>query len=245
MQLPIAITPASVNINEYTYLIYGRPKIGKTTFASKFPNALFIATEHGHKFVSVYRVNPTSWEDIKTLVGRLINEEHSYKTVVVDTADNLFIMCAKYICRGLGIDHQSDAEFGKAYDRIKLELMAFTNALTQHGLGVVFISHTEDREINEKITKADDEGHHVSYIEKVKKTDSTLSGTAKKVIHGLCDMIFYCYGDDEQKRWLRTKETTTIVAGDRSGMLPEVMPLDFDVFKQHLTEGSGEGGNSD
>jgi hypothetical protein len=86
---------------------------------------------------------------------------------------------------------------------------------------VIFISHvkTQDLELGNR---------------KISYTDSTLNNTAKKIIHGLCDYIFYVYVDLNGKRWLRTKGTETVNAGDRSGRLPEVMELDAERLKTEL-----------
>ena len=44
------ITPHEVSrdLKGYTVLLYGEPKTGKTTTASKFPNALLLAFETGY-----------------------------------------------------------------------------------------------------------------------------------------------------------------------------------------------------
>jgi len=241
MALPKTKTPPSNNINEYTYLIYGEPKVGKTTFASNFPNAIFAATEAGHRFVEVYKQDIRNWDDFKQLARDLIKEEHEFKTLVVDTVDNLYTMAAKSVCMEMGISHQSDADFGKAYDRIKQQLMDIITALTQRGMGMVFLSHVDTREITHHRNVSDGKGGHVVAEVKTKVTDATLSGSAKKVIRGLCDMIFYCYIDDRGDRWLRTKQTETIVAGDRSGKLPAVMSLDYKQLEQALMGQTREG----
>jgi len=234
MPLPKAKTPKSNDINSYTYLIYGEPKVGKTTFASKYPNALFIATEAGHKFVEVYQTNPKSWTDIKKTARELLTEEHDYKTVVIDTADNMVMMVARSVCNQMNLQHEADADFGKAYSRIKQEIMDVVSALTRHGLGVVFISHVDMRETTMHQNVSDGKGGHRLTEVKSKMIDATLSGSAKKIIRGLCDMIFYCYIDDNSKRWIRTKQTESIMAGDRSGKLPAVMPLDYEKFENEL-----------
>ena len=50
--LPDTKSVTESSISNYTTLIYGDPKSGKTTVAADFPGALFAATEAGHKFVN-------------------------------------------------------------------------------------------------------------------------------------------------------------------------------------------------
>ncbi len=46
-------------------VVYGPEGIGKTTFASKFPNPLFIGTEGSTKQLDVARMpTPQSWEEL-------------------------------------------------------------------------------------------------------------------------------------------------------------------------------------
>jgi GTPase SAR1 family protein len=247
--LPTKKSVPEFNLDEYTYLIYGEPKVGKTTFASHFPNAIFLATEAGHKFIECFKVDINGdikdesgkvvkkvlpFEHFKLVCRDLIKAEHEYKTVVIDTADNLYIMAAKSVCRKMGIEHESDADFGKAYSRIKEEIMTVIHALTQHGLGVVFISHVDNREVTISQTISDGNGEHITAEVTKKQIDATLSGSAKKLIRGLCDMIFYCYIDDKGKRWFRTKQNESIVAGDRSGKLPPIMPLSYTALEKEL-----------
>jgi hypothetical protein len=129
--------------------------------------------------------------------------------------------CSKFVYKKHDIEHASELGFGRGYDAIKQEFMAPINYLSQKGYGIIFISHTKTADLelgNRKITY----------------TDSTLNNTAKKVIHGLCDYIFHAYADLNGKRWLRTKGTETVNAGDRSGRLPEVMELDAEQLKTEL-----------
>jgi len=50
----------------------------------------------------------------------------------------------------------------------------------------------------------------------------------------MCDIILYVHQDDTDDRFIRTKPTKNINAGDRTGRLPEIMPLDFKLIKECL-----------
>ena len=227
MELPTAKSSPVRDIRDYTFLIYGQPKAGKTTFCSNFEGALFIATEPGHKFQEIYKVDPKNWRDIQMIAKHLLNTEHDFKTIVIDTADNAYKMCGDYVKQKNNIQHESDLGFGKGYALIKDEFMRVINALAQKGFGIVFISHAQTREIEENGIKR-------------AFTDTTLGGSASKVISGLCDFIFYASIDANGKRTIRTKANPSVNAGDRSGKLPEIMPLDFKTLENALTKNEGE-----
>lgn len=227
MKLPQAKSKPVSDIRDYTFLIYGQPKAGKTTFCSNFEGALFIATEPGHKFQEIYKLDPQSWMDIRQIVKNLLTTKHDFKTVVIDTADNAYKMCADYIKKQNNIKHESDLGFGKGYALIKDEFMSVINALAQKGFGIVFISHAQTREVEENGIKR-------AY------TDTTMGGSASKVISGLCDFIFYAYIDNDGNRLIKTKGSPNINAGDRSGKLPETIALDYETIVKELTNQLGE-----
>jgi hypothetical protein len=67
-------------------VIYGVESVGKTTFASKFPNPLFLDIEGGSAHLDVDRAeNCSTWKEL----GERIQEAKStdYQTIVVDSAD--------------------------------------------------------------------------------------------------------------------------------------------------------------
>ena len=69
-------------------LVYGPEGIGKTTFASHFPDPLFIDTEGSTKELDVARLPaPSSWTILKEEVRHVIQNPNICKTLVIDTAD--------------------------------------------------------------------------------------------------------------------------------------------------------------
>jgi GTPase SAR1 family protein len=56
MKLPEKVKPKVMDFREYKFLIYGDPGSGKSTFASKFPDAIFIPTEPGLNFLEVNQI---------------------------------------------------------------------------------------------------------------------------------------------------------------------------------------------
>ena len=83
-------------------VVYGPEGIGKSTFASKFPNPLFIDTEGSTKKLNVKRLpKPTSWQMLKDEITDVINERPC-KTLVIDTADWAEHLCVESVCRSHG-----------------------------------------------------------------------------------------------------------------------------------------------
>lgn len=227
MPLPRSRSKREPNYLKKTYLIYGLPKTGKTTIASHLGDdeenlVLFFATEPGHKFQEIYKWEkenhdgPTRWEDFLQCCRELATSEHQFKCLVIDTVDNLYKWCSDYVCAKFKIDHESDLGFGKGYSLIKDEFSKPLNYLAQKGMGLIFISHAQTRDI--EVGKR-----------KFSRTDTTLPSGAAKFINGLCDYIFYFHQDSEGKRFIRTKQTENVNAGDRSGALPDLIDYTEDV----------------
>ena len=72
-------------------MIYGSPKIGKTTFcATQLPNVLLLAAEVGyHAIPGVRAIDITKWSDVKKIVKQLDSPQakEMYSTIVFDTID--------------------------------------------------------------------------------------------------------------------------------------------------------------
>lgn len=222
MKLPVTKKPKETDLREYKFLIYGSPKSGKSTFASSFPDAIFIPTEPGLKFLECNVITDDegkpmtvkNWKEFVEAVKMICTVEHQFKTVVIDTADNAWDFCSRHVLQKREIEHESDEGFGKGYTMVKREFSGLINQLANHGFGIVFISHEKQGEREERGVKR-------MYI------DSSLGSSGKSYINGLCDFIFYAYRDASGKRLMRTKASPNINAGDRSGTLPEILPLDF------------------
>ncbi len=69
-------------------VIYGAEGIGKSTFASQFPNPLFLDTEGGTSSLNVRRVKcGKDWSYLLSCVDEVIKDPSICKTLVIDTAD--------------------------------------------------------------------------------------------------------------------------------------------------------------
>jgi len=214
--------------------MYGSPKAGKSTTASKLGDdeenkVLFFCTEPGHKFLEIYKYKlpedkePTSWDHFKNCCRELSTAEHDFKMLTIDTVDNLWEWCSQYVLHKYNVEHPSDLAFGKGYSLIRDEFLAPIKYLGQVGMGLSFLSHakTVEKELGPR---------------KITYTTSTLPNTAAKLIHGLCDYILFFDTDLEGNRYIRTKGTELINAGDRSGKLPEVLKMDAKLLIDELTK---------
>lgn len=228
MPLPTEKTKAITDIGKLSILIYGSPKIGKSTFASQFPNALFIATEPGLNHLEVFQMPVSTWDEFLAVCADIAKGEHTFKTIVIDTIDNAYKLCADYICAKEKIRHEGDLEYGKAYAFIRAELNRVLWKLAHLGYGLILVSHAVDKEIKTRTGKQI-------------KTTPTLPESAVKMIISFVDIICYIDTEDETdetgtvkntRRVIHTKPNTYYIAGDRTGRLPETIELSYDAFSK-------------
>ena len=124
--LPTHKTPARTDLADLTVLLYGAPKIGKSTFCSQSDRAVFLATEAGLNHLETYQVPVASWPELLDACAEIAAGEHNFRTVIIDTIDNALQMCEHYVCERQGIKHPSDLDFGKGYSLVTNE---FTRVL--------------------------------------------------------------------------------------------------------------------
>jgi hypothetical protein len=82
-------------------LIYGTKKIGKTSLAAQFPDALFMMFEPGGKALSIYQVDCSTWSNALGYLDLLEAQKKAgtlkYRTIVLDTGFEAFQKCFEYI----------------------------------------------------------------------------------------------------------------------------------------------------
>ena len=72
-------------------VVFGPEGIGKSTLAAQFPAPVFLDTEGGTHHLDVARLPaPKSWDDVTKAVTALATEAHEFKTLVLDTVEQLF-----------------------------------------------------------------------------------------------------------------------------------------------------------
>ena len=80
-------------------VIYGPPKVGKTTLASDAPSPIFVCTEDGADGIAVDQYpRATTWAELLANVHAVAGEKHEYQTLVVDTMNGAAELCEQHIC---------------------------------------------------------------------------------------------------------------------------------------------------
>ncbi len=203
VSLPSRKEPPKENLSDFNVLIYGEPKIGKTSLCSYFPEALFLMTEPGAEALEVYKRNIDTWKDFKDYI-KLLKNDKKFNTVIIDTVDNLYNLCFKYMCESvLFIEHpQDEKDYGKSWGEIKKEFKNTITELLKIDKGIIFISHAQEKEINTLTGLS------------FNKISPALPKQGFEFITAIIDCIFF-YSYIGKKRFLFLEGDEYITAGHR------------------------------
>lgn len=170
-------------------VVYGPEGIGKSTFASKFPDPVFIDTEGSTNDMDVARLpRPTSWTMLLEEIDYVKKTVGLCKTLVIDTIDWAEQLCVEYICAKHSKSGIEDFGYGNGYVYTKEEFGRFLNRLTdviEAGVNVVLTAHAQLR----KFEQPDEMGAYDRWELKLgKKTQSQTSPLVKE----WADMLLFC-----------------------------------------------------
>jgi hypothetical protein len=138
-------------------LLYGPPKIGKTTLAAEFPAPVYIQTEEGTpkdlEIVSFGNIG--TFSDVLDAIAALYSEDHNFRTLVVDSLSALEPMVWRETCQRNGWTSIETPGYGKGYVEADLVWQEFITAVTSlrrdKNMGVVLIAHSEIKRIEDPI----------------------------------------------------------------------------------------------
>ena len=101
---------------------YGSEGIGKSTFASQFPDPLFIDVEGGTKQLDIARFpQPDTWSELLAMVDAVIAEPTICQTLVIDTIDRAETLLSAQLLAESGVDsiEKYGGGYGKGYTAIQ------------------------------------------------------------------------------------------------------------------------------
>lgn len=134
-------------------VIYGTDGIGKSSFAAAAPAPIFISAEDGTAHLDVTRFPmPESWGDILDAIGVLYEQDHAFKTVVLDSADWAEQIARDAVCIENNVPSIETIPYGKgwvfAQEKI-MQLLRGFDALYAKGMNVIIVAHAQIKPFND------------------------------------------------------------------------------------------------
>ena len=185
-------------------VVYGPEGIGKSTFASRFPDPVFIDTEGSTNHMDVSRLpRPSSWQMLSEEIAYVKAHPDICKTLVVDTIAWAEQLCVESICAKHNKSGIEDFGYGNGYVYTKEEFGRFLNSLEdviEKGINVVLTAHAQLR----KFEQPDEMGSYDRWELKLgKKTQSQTSPLVKEWADMLLFVNYKTYSvavDDKGKK---------------------------------------------
>jgi hypothetical protein len=210
--------------NSAVWLIYGDPKVGKSTLASQFPSPIFLATEPGLANIECYQLEITSYQELIEAGQLLKKGDHDFQTVIIDTIDVMGDIVQDFTCDQLEIDHPADAGYGKGWYEFRKKLMGALTSFSLLGMHLVMVSHSKER-----VDEGGDSGTKIL---------PALTGKLAESVMGFADVIFYCQAkrvDGKIIRTITTEGCNLLIAGSRYSEIPAELPMSFEAVKRCFT----------
>jgi len=224
-------------------LIYGPAGVGKTTFGAAAPNPIFLPIEDGlGKIEADAFPTPKSYQDVRSALDSLIQGEHEYRTLIVDSLDWLEPLIWAHTCEANKWQSIEQPGYGRGYvEALKYwrEFLDRVNYLrSEKRMATVLIGHSAVKRFEAPDAEAFDR-----YVIK-------LQNKAADLVSEHSDAIFFANqvyqtiktedrgrvrtrGTGSGERVMYTEERPAWVAKNRFG-LPAEMPLDWSEFMKAL-----------
>ena len=226
-------------------VLYGVEGIGKSSFAARFPQPVFIDTEGGTGRLDVQRLPaPDSWQMLLDEAAAAADGQVPCQTLVLDTADWAEKLCMAGVCARFKVKGIEDIGYGKGYTYVKEDFAQLLDVLEKviaSGRHVVVIAHAAVA----KFEQPDAVGSYDRWVMKTSKQVAPL-------LREWCDMLLFAnYKTVVEKagtrpssknkasgarRVLYTTHNACWDAKNRFG-LPDEVPFDYESIRA-IVDGS-------
>ena len=202
---------------DFSLLLFGPPKIGKTTFGASFPDSLLIECEpKGARYINGRVINVGSLDELRDVFKLLKNDPGYCKTVVIDTLDRIAQWVEAEVCEDMGLSNimesKKGAKHGAQWAEYSHRILTQLEGWKLLGKRVVFLAHTKKAEI-------DGEGLVIS-----PKTINLYGQAANRVL-SIVENVGHMYarkGDmNKPERVLSFAPGTVVEAGARHPLLAD------------------------
>ena len=194
----------AVSNNPKVMLLYGAPKVGKTTALSQLNDCLIIDTEQGASMVDGYIEEVNSREELITILKEA-KDGHEYKYVAIDTIDKIADWAEKSVCAEEGVTAIADLAYGKGFALVREKVLNTIKVMKEIFPHVIVIGHR-------KWARAILDSKAI-----VEPESLDLTGKLKNMLMADCDAIGYVYRDEDKgKLMVSFKANEALEAGSRS-----------------------------
>lgn len=258
--LSIEPVKVSTDVSSYSMLVYGPPKIGKTTFIHDLygDRVLHIMTEKRFKTLKGAQVQYIkNWNDYIKVTTQLRNPKifERYDVVSIDTIENLYGFLEKYVAAKYkegSVGERNDL-WGADWNDLKTMWKDGLLKIEQAGFTPVFVSHstTTVTQIPKSGIIDADAAELTSYSEVQSKKDGQtylefekfvpdmkdkVMGPINKMVDNILFLTNTADTTGKERRVIQTRETLQWLAGSTFEGIKPTIPLDASAYTQAIKD---------
>lgn len=252
----------ALNLSEFTkgieiappkLLIYGVDGVGKSSFASEFPDCVILRMEDRHKHISKATKSPviTDLDVFMEALQQLAEQEHDFKNVVVDTTDWLEMLVKAKLCKKYNVEsiasssNNKGSPFAYGKDKVMIEeyFMEIIRALdylyNTRKMGIILVAHADVSRYDDPMRDSYDR-YVPANCERVREllnqwVDCIFFANYKTIVKkedaGFNQTETKALGNG--KRIMYTEERPSFKAKNSFG-IPAEIDFSYEVYKKHI-----------
>ena len=208
-------------------VIYGPPKIGKTTALSQLKDCLIIDLEDGSDMVDALKVQVENLAELAEVGKAIMKDNKPYKYIAIDTITKLEEWCEQdakkiYMATPMGKNFEQknpgasvlSLPNGAGYLYLRIAYKKWIDRLNKLADHIILVGHLKDKMLEKK-------GKEVA------SKDLDLTGKIKSITCANADAIGYIYREDN-KTMISFNSLDDVTAGSRCDHLKgQTMPLEW------------------
>lgn len=218
-------------------LIYTTAGWGKSTLSASMPKPVFLDLEDGLSSLDTESFPvPDEYDVFENYIRALLNEEHEYKTVIIDTLSSLEKLIFAKVCKDHNKPSIESFGYAKGYTHAMTywnKILDGMNKLREKKITPVLLAHSEIKAINDPILDTYDK-----YILRLHKHPAALATQwADNIFFGTHKTIVTTQGEGfnqtkkgigQGERVLYTEERPAFLAKTRTEL-----PFEIDIPKKN------------
>lgn len=214
-------------------MLYGVHGIGKSSFGTEAPAPVFLGSEDNSELSAAKFPIVKKWSDLEAALKALRDERHDFKTLVIDTIDNLQDIAQVEILSKEPGKNMATAfgGFGKAYEQMQTMFLKiredYLKPIRAKGMHIVLLAHAQKTKHEDPMTATSWDHYQPSLHKKVQPIFQDWVSAILFAQYHLTkaesdEGKSYVTGDG--RRIIYTEERPSHVAKNRFG-LPYTMPF--------------------
>lgn len=209
--LPTTKIPAENQDPKYL-IIFGLPKVGKTTILSTLENNLILDMENGTTYVDALKVKVNSLKDLNEVCKAIKEANYPYKYITIDTitaveemakplALNLYQKSPIYSDKYADVTDVTNLPSGQGYSWLRSAVEMIIDKIAACAPNIIICGHVKDAALSEGATM------------NVKTLD--LTGKISRILSAKSDAIGFVHRDENSNLCIQFGADGEILTGAR------------------------------